>query len=79
MFRCFLFYTTATLLGSVSAADHYVCSDGSYPHPTDCRSYYQCTKGLLALFNCPNDRVFDEKTKYCVLDHLSESHCMEGK
>ena len=83
MFRCFLLYISTSVLGPVSAtaADKDVCSDpdGSYPHPTDCRSYYQCSKGLLALVNCPVDQVFDEKTKYCVLAHLNETHCSEGK
>ena len=84
MFVCFLFSISTTALGGVSASAsdlQDVCSDpdGAVPHPTDCRSYYQCTKGLPTLVTCPNNRVFDEKTKYCVLEHLSQSACLQGK
>ena len=81
MYGCFNFYIATTLLGSVSAADQDVCTDpeGANPNPADCGSYYQCTKGLPTLVKCPDYRVFDEKTKYCVLDHIGQSQCSEGK
>jgi hypothetical protein len=53
-------------LPSPLAFDCSQLTQGSYPHPTDCASYFACMDGELAgKFTCPPSQLFDPIQQTC--------------
>jgi hypothetical protein len=53
-------------LPSPSSFDCSKLAQGSYPHPTDCASFYICLDGeLVGEFSCPPDDLFDPIQQTC--------------
>jgi hypothetical protein len=65
----------------VPAFDCSNLTQGSYPHPTDCSSFFVCVDGeLFGEFSCPRPLVFDPIQQACnFLDEVVCFFSCEGK
>ncbi|CAL1539012.1 unnamed protein product [Lymnaea stagnalis] len=45
---------------------------GNVPHPKSCAKYYDCSNYMGKEKNCPSDRHFHTKARYCVPIHQSD-------
>jgi hypothetical protein len=55
-------------LSSPPAFDCSTLTHGSYPHPTDCNSFFICVDGELAgEFSCPPSQLFDPVQQTCTI------------
>jgi len=43
-----------------------------FPHPKSCRKYYECFQGIASEWTCPQDQLFDVKSKRCVMKSKAE-------
>ncbi|XP_034830826.1 uncharacterized protein Mur89F [Maniola hyperantus] len=59
----------------------YVCPTSFKRHPKYCNLFYQCTEDdtsheiKIAVFNCPNNTIYDESKIKCVAENNSSKKC----
>ena len=64
------------LSGTIMSAAAFDCigrSDGNYPNPFDCGSFYFCSNGDAYLFHCPSILHFSIVTNRC--EYPEEAGC----
>ncbi|XP_046650258.1 probable endochitinase isoform X2 [Daphnia pulicaria] len=58
--------TTATTVTSAGTTP-FACpgTNGAFPNPTNCRTFYMCSNGIPYLYDCPSNLVFNAATGNC--------------
>ncbi|XP_046650259.1 integumentary mucin C.1-like isoform X3 [Daphnia pulicaria] len=58
--------TTATTVTSARTTP-FACpgTNGAFPNPTNCRTFYMCSNGIPYLYDCPSNLVFNAATGNC--------------
>uniref|UniRef100_A0A1I8QA28 Chitin-binding type-2 domain-containing protein n=1 Tax=Stomoxys calcitrans TaxID=35570 RepID=A0A1I8QA28_STOCA len=77
--------TTARSTTTTTALPLYIdgrplCSmwqDLKFPHPFNCASYYQCSKGFLTIYRCRTGYIWDWRVQRCLPEGLG--HCAQSK
>ncbi|EFX74496.1 hypothetical protein DAPPUDRAFT_324314 [Daphnia pulex] len=58
--------TTATTVTSTGTTP-FACpgTNGVFPNPTNCKTFYMCSNGIPYLYDCPSNLVFNAATGNC--------------